>query len=228
MSKVPEEDRRLLTGREVEERRPPEWRQILDRLCARFRTGDFATGLALVNRIGEAAEAADHHPDLDLRYPYLDVRLNSHDVGGITARDLRLAEEISRFAAEAGASADPAALAQVELGLDTWDSGEVRPFWAAVLGYGGDDADSDEVVDPGRLQPTVWFQDTDPHETPRQRWHLDIWVPAEEVEGRIAAAVAAGGTLADDTHAPRFWVLADPQGNRACLCTWQDRDEPAA
>jgi 4a-hydroxytetrahydrobiopterin dehydratase len=48
------------------------------------------------------------------------------------------------------------------------------------------------------------------------------------VEGRIAAAIEAGGELVDDTAAPAFWVLADPQGNRACLTTWQGREPPGA
>lgn len=226
MTSTSDDDRRVLSGTEVEERRPEEWRQLLGRLCARFRTADFATGLALVNRIGTVAEAADHHPDVDLRYGHVDVRLRSHDVGGVTSRDLRLAAEISGLAADAGAVAEPGGLEIIELGLDTWDAAELRPFWAAVLGYG--DAAADDLVDRTGLNPSVWFQDTEPHATPPQRWHLDVWVPPEEVEGRIAAALAAGGTLADQSAAPSFWVLADPQGNRVCLCTWQDRGDPAA
>ena len=71
--------------------------------------------------------------------------------------------------------------------------------------------------------PALWFQDTEDHEEPRQRFHLDVWVPPEQVQPRIDAALAAGGTLASDAEAPSFWVLADPDGNKACLCTWQDR-----
>jgi hypothetical protein len=40
----------------------------------------------------------------------------------------------------------------------------------------------------------------------------------------ISAALAAGGTLLSDSAAPAFWVLADPEGNEACVCTWQGRD----
>jgi 4a-hydroxytetrahydrobiopterin dehydratase len=50
--------------------------------------------------------------------------------------------------------------------------------------------------------------------------HLDLRIPPEVVEDRIAAAIEAGDELVDDTAAPAFWVLADPQGNRACLTTW--------
>jgi 4a-hydroxytetrahydrobiopterin dehydratase len=76
------------------------WRD--DAIHAHLETGDFATGLRLVNRIGEAAEAMNHHPDLDLRYPHLDVTLSSHDVGGVTDRDVKLARAISEFAASEG------------------------------------------------------------------------------------------------------------------------------
>jgi 4a-hydroxytetrahydrobiopterin dehydratase len=68
-------------------------------LSATFETGDFATGLRLVNSIGELAEAANHHPDVDLRYGHVDVRLSSHDAGGVTARDVKMARSISERAA---------------------------------------------------------------------------------------------------------------------------------
>src|SRR3954453_20743984 len=84
-----------------------DWRRIGNALHTRFRTGDFATRLRLVNQIGESAEAANHHPDLDLRYSYVDVRLISHDVGAVTARDGRLARTISELAAAEGVQAGP-------------------------------------------------------------------------------------------------------------------------
>ena len=74
------------------------WQQLDDTLRARFATGDFATGLELVNRIGAAAEARQHHPDLTLSYPAVEVSLSSHDVDGLTDRDLELAREISAVA----------------------------------------------------------------------------------------------------------------------------------
>lgn len=83
-----------------------DWRPDGDAIRARYLTGDFATGLALTQRIGEAAEEANHHPDLTLTYPHLDVVLTSHDAGGVTDRDLRLAETISALARESGVDAD--------------------------------------------------------------------------------------------------------------------------
>ncbi|MBG0562132.1 VOC family protein [Actinoplanes aureus] len=208
-----------LTGQEIAERAPRGWSYLLGALRTRLPTGDFATGLALVNAIGAAAEAADHHPDLDLRYTYVDVSLVSHDVGAVTGRDLRLAATISELAAEAGVTADAAGLTRLELALDSPDQARIMPFWAAVL---GGEAKSGEVADPAGTLPVLWFQESGDEE-PRQRWHPDLWVDPSEVQPRIDAAIEAGGTLVSDAEAPSFWVLADPEGNRVCLCTWQSR-----
>jgi 4a-hydroxytetrahydrobiopterin dehydratase len=196
-----------------------DWRSMHETLQARFRTGDFATGLRLVEAIGAAAEELGHHPDLDLRYTHLNIRLMSHDAGGKTERDVALARRISALAGELGVVAEPAVLSRVEVGLDTWDAGEIRPFWKAVLGLQDHPRFPDDLVDPDGDLPTLWFQETDSHETPRQRFHLDIRVPPEVAGPRIEAALAAGGTLVSDERAPTFTVLADPQGNKVCVCT---------
>src|SRR3954468_20990953 len=96
-----------LSDREVAEAGLTGWSMQPDGLRTRLATKDFATGLRLVQQIGAAAEAADHHPDLDLRYAYVDVRLISHDVGAVTDRDVRLARTISDLASAAGVTAEP-------------------------------------------------------------------------------------------------------------------------
>jgi 4a-hydroxytetrahydrobiopterin dehydratase len=216
------DDKRRLTAQEVEREGLSDWRILFRTLHARFETGSFATGLELVNQIGAAAEERNHHPDIDLTYPRVDVRLTSHDTGGVTSRDVELARTISQYAAELGATADTDSLQVLEIGLDTADRDAIVPFWAAVLGMDVRQPHNDLVDKVGRL-PAVWFQDTDPHETPRQRFHLDIRVPPEVAPGRIQAAIDAGGTLVTDEFAPMFWVLADAQGNKACVTTWQGR-----
>ena len=77
-----------LTGPEIADAELTGWVYLLGGLQTRIATGDFATGLAVVNAIGAAAEEMDHHPDLDLRYDHVDVRLTSHDSGGVTERVL--------------------------------------------------------------------------------------------------------------------------------------------
>lgn len=79
-----------------------DWTLTDGALQTRFDTGSFSVGLDLVNQVGAAAEDADHHPDIELQYPHVGIRLMSHDVDGITARDVRLARRISALAAEAG------------------------------------------------------------------------------------------------------------------------------
>lgn len=73
---------------------------------ARFRTGDFATGAKLFAAVARLADAANHHPDVDVRYPAVRVRLYTHSADGLTAKDAELAAEISRAARELGVDAD--------------------------------------------------------------------------------------------------------------------------
>ncbi|MFI7429384.1 4a-hydroxytetrahydrobiopterin dehydratase [Micromonospora sp. NPDC049836] len=214
-----------LTGAQIADEHLTGWAYLLGALQTRIRTPDFATGLSVVDAIGAEAERMDHHPDLDLRYTHVDVRLWSHDARGVTRRDIRLARAISAIAEAAGVTLGHAGVSRLELALDSPDYAAVLPFWRAVLatdhlagpGFG------DELRDPAGTLPTVWFQESG-REEPRQRWHPDVWVDPAEVQPRIDAALAAGGTLVSDAAAPHFWVLADGDGNRVCLCTWQGRD----
>jgi 4a-hydroxytetrahydrobiopterin dehydratase len=214
-------DKLALTGTEIADAGLDGWRKVLDRLVVRFETGDFNAGAALVGRIAEVADEANHHPDVDLRYPHLTVSLKSHDVGAITDRDIRLARRISELAAEAGVDAGAHAPDVLEFALDTPDYEKVKPFWAAILDY---EAKTDEVVDSAGRTPNVWFQQTDSEAPDRQRWHVDVSVPHDVAQERIQAALAAGGTMVSDDRAPAFWVLADADGNKACICTWESRD----
>jgi 4a-hydroxytetrahydrobiopterin dehydratase len=201
-----------------------DWRILYSALHARFQTGDFATGLRLVEAIGAEAEAMDHHPDLDLRYPHLNIKLTSHDAGGVTDRDIRLARRISELAATEGVRADPSVVSVLEIAIDTVDHAAIKPFWAAALGLQDSPAYDVELVDPAGALPTLWFQPTDPHDEPRQRFHLDLRVPPEVAAGRIEAALAAGGVLVSTEHAPMFTVLSDVEGNKVCICTCEGRD----
>lgn len=212
-----------LTSAQVRDADLDDWRHLLTGIRARFRTGDFATGLALVDRIGAAAEEADHHPDISLTYPEVIVTLSSHDVGGVTSRDIDLARRISGFAAEVGATADVSGLTQLEPGLDTTSAARLGPFYAALL---GGDVEQGEPVDPSGQVPGLWFQgpgDEDDEPLPpqdhEQRWHLDVWVPHDEAERRLQAVLDAGGTVVSDAEAPSYWVVADADGNRSCICT---------
>lgn len=210
-----------LTGTQVAEAGLDGWTYVVMGLQTRIVTGDFATGLALVDRIGAAAEEANHHPEIDLRYGHVDVRLTSHDSGGVTERDVAMARTVSGLALDSGLRTSIAGVSRLEWALDTPAITGVNGFWAAVLGMTVEPEDGD-LRDEAGVLPAVWFQNSGSEE-PRQHWHPDVWVDPSEVQPRIAAALAEGGTLASDEEAPSFWVLADPEGNRVCLCTWQDR-----
>jgi 4a-hydroxytetrahydrobiopterin dehydratase len=213
-----------LTATQVREAGLADWRQIMGRVKARFRTGNFVAGLALVNKIGEAAEAANHHPEILLTSTDVIVTLASHDVHGITSRDLDLAREISRLAAKLAIEADVSDLTQLELGLDTSLGPQLAPFYAALL---GGKVDQGEPVDPSGQTPTVWWQDRNkvdeefalPEQSFEQRWHFDVWVPHDQGERRLQAVLNAGGRLISDRAAPAYWVVEDADGNRSCICT---------
>jgi 4a-hydroxytetrahydrobiopterin dehydratase len=98
--------KQLLSEAEIDAAQLADWRRAGDALVARFRSKSFAKGLELVNRIGAAAEAANHHPDIALTYGAVGVTLSSHDVGGVTVRDLRLARAVSDAAAALGIAAE--------------------------------------------------------------------------------------------------------------------------
>jgi 4a-hydroxytetrahydrobiopterin dehydratase len=207
----------------------PDWRVLLGRIEATFRAGSFEAGAAFVGLIAAAAEAADHHPDVDLRYPdRVTVALVTQAVNALTDSDVSLARTISEIAADAGVLSEPTAMSRLEVAIDAIDIDAVRPFWQAVLGYVAEPPRMpsgvvDVLVDPNRIGPAFWFQQMDEPRPQRNRIHLDVTVPHDVAEARVAAAIAAGGTLVSERRARAFWILADAEGNEACVCTWQDR-----
>jgi len=213
---------RITAGRFHEAEGVEDWRVLFDGAYAYFRTGTFAVGVALVEAIGALADAANHHPDVDLRYGGLTVRLWTHDVDGLSERDTALARQISAAARELGVAADPAAVQVVQVTVDAVVGAEVRPFWHAVLGY--KEKGPEDLVDPRGRGPSFWFQRQAEERPRRNRIHIDVSVPHDQAEARVAAALAAGGHLVTDQHAPMWWVLADAEGNEACVATWMGRD----
>lgn len=85
-----------------------DWRVVDQTAEARFRAPSFPAAGRLVAAIADAAEAADHHPDLSLAYPgIVRVELTTHAVGGLSTHDVDLARHISELAADAGATPEP-------------------------------------------------------------------------------------------------------------------------
>ena len=227
----------MLSGEQITKAELTDWRKLGQGLHARFTLDDFSAGARFVSAIAGAGELAGHSPEVRLGSHHVDLKLisdnaiyrddegNEHRVEWVTQQDIDLAHSISEIAADQGLAADPASIIAIELALDTADSARLAPFWAALLTGGGEAIGrgtiGDDVRDATSRVPILWFQDTEPHETPRQRFHIDVQVPYEVAEQRIAAAVAAGGVIVDDTEAPRTTVIADPDGNKACVGTFQ-------
>jgi len=166
------------------------------------------------------------HLTVDVRADRAVLRLHSADVGTVTGRDIRLANDVSGALAERGLRLAPGGAQALEIAIDALDIPLVRPFWKAITGY-ADEPGSElpgALGDPSCRGPAVWFQQMDAPRPQRNRIHIDVDVPAEGAAARIDAALAAGGRLLSDRMAPAYWVLADPEGNEACICTWRGRD----
>jgi 4a-hydroxytetrahydrobiopterin dehydratase len=199
-----------------------DWRVVRDAASTHFRTESFAAGVALVDAIGTLADAANHHPDVDLRYHGVTVRLKTHSEGGLTERDVALAGQITDAARELGVPVDLSGLQMIQVAIDALVIPDVLPFWRAVLGY--EQKDDEDVADPDAQGPPFWFQQMDAPRPQRNRIHIDLYVPHDQAEARVAAALAAGGHIVSDENAPGWWTLADAEGNEVDVAPWPDRD----
>lgn len=199
-----------------------DWRVLFGGACAHFRTGSFVAGVALVEAIGRLAGATHQHTAVDLRDTGVTVRLWSGDIDELSERDIALARQISAAAHALGLPADPTAVQTVQVAIDALVGPAVRPFWRAVLGY--QEVGDEDLVDPQGRGPSFWFQQMDAPRPQRNRLHIDVSVPHDQAEARIAAALAAGGHLVTDQYAPAWWTLADAEDNEVDIATWMGRD----
>jgi 4a-hydroxytetrahydrobiopterin dehydratase len=211
------------------------WRYILGTLRTSVPVQSIAEAARVTARAAAACGTdADQHLRADLRPERVVFTLQSLDEATVTTRDIELANVITTAVVESGLRTDPElhlgaqrSVQLLEIGIDAMDIASIRPFWKAVLGYAAEaDADGpeDALVDPVGQGPAIWFQQMDKPRTERNRIHFDVSVPHDEAARRIDATLAAGGRLLYDAEAPSFWVLADPEGNEACVTTWQGRD----
>jgi pterin-4a-carbinolamine dehydratase len=141
-----------------------------------------------------------------------------------------LAAHIQAAARDLGLRADPAPLRFVQVGIDAVDIPSVRAFWHAVLGYELDTRPYvTDIYDPRQLSVPLFFQPMSPDDTARRaqrnRTHIDVFVPDDQVEARVAAALAAGGRVVYDTEAPEWWTIADPEGNEVDIAVAVGREE---
>ncbi|QYG93122.1 hypothetical protein HC251_12210 [Iamia sp. SCSIO 61187] len=197
-----------------------DWRYLLNTIVATYRAPSLTEAAAFVTAVAALAAEGGSDVDVDLRPPgVVRVGLPAPDLvvpGGSVA----LARATSDRAAGDGLVAVPSQARLEEIAIDVLDMAAVKPFWQAALAYEDDGADA--IVDPLRLGPSVWFQPMDALRPERNHIHIDITVPHDVADQRVADVVAAGGTIRYRRDRA-FTVLADREGNEVCICTWLDR-----
>jgi 4a-hydroxytetrahydrobiopterin dehydratase len=205
-----------------------DWRVVGDGACAFFPTGSFAESARLVAAIAAVDGVADHSPDLDVRGDGVTARLVTvaPDWYGMSRRDADMAAGISVAAREAGFTADPRGIQSYLVIPGAPDITAVMPFWQAVLGYERRaDSPDEDLVDPHGRGPGFWFEEmSETRPGGGGAIHVAVWLPHEQAEARVAAALAAGGRIVRDDFAPSWWTLADAAGNEADISTARGRD----
>jgi len=205
-----------------------DWRVLGDGGTTFFRTPSMAASARLAEGIAGLAGVDDHPVDVDIRADGVTVRLvtYSDDYYGMTRRDLELAREISAVARAQGLRGEPVAVESIgPIVIGAVDIAAVMPFWAAVLGYEPRrDSPAEDLVDPRGRGPGIWFEEVDEPAGGRPRMHVACWVPSEQGEARVRAALDAGGRMVYDAQAPSWWTLADPEGNEVDVATITGRD----
>ena len=211
------------------------WRWVLGVLRANLRVGSLAEAAdTAAGIVAACGDDAGQRLAVDVRRDHVVLTVQQPTGGLVGAREVDLARRITEIAGRLGLATgagvgggSPRSVQVLEIAIDAMDIAAVRPFWKAVLGYTdepGRSGPEDALVDPVGQGPAVWFQQMDAPRPQRNRIHLDVSVPHDEAGRRIQATLAAGGRLVYDAEAPAFWVLADPEGNEACITTWQGRD----
>jgi 4a-hydroxytetrahydrobiopterin dehydratase len=205
-----------------------DWRLTSEGATAFFRTRSFAESARFVQAISELQGVEDHRPGVDVRHDGVTVHTITYtgDYFGPGQLDVELGRQISAAARKLGLTADPSAVQSLLIIPGATDIARVMPFWRAVLGYEPRrDSPEEDLVDPHDRGPAFWFEQmNEPRGDGGGAIHVAIWVPFEQAEARIAAALAAGGRMVRDEFAPSWWTLADPAGNEADIATTKGRD----
>lgn len=148
------------------------------------------------------------------------IRTCTRADGALSSKDADLAAAVSAAAHSMGLVADPSMLMVVGIAVAQDAGVDTRPFWEAAFGYRrlGDE----DLIDPLRRGPHLWFHELRPARPGRGRTHIDVSVPADQAEGRVRAAVAAGGRIVDDDAAPESWTIASPDNHGVDIAGWAD------
>jgi len=204
-----------------------DWRVVVDGANAFFRATAFAASAAFVQAIAALPRMGEIGTGVDVRHDGVTVKLltQADDWWGPSARDVDLARAISAIAREQGLEPDTSAIQGLLVIPGGPDTAAIMPFWRAVLGYEPRrDSPDEDLVDAHDRGPAFWFEGmNEPRADGGGAIHIAVWLPFEEAEARVRAALAAGGHLVRDV-APMWWTLADAAGNEVDVATTKNRD----
>jgi 4a-hydroxytetrahydrobiopterin dehydratase len=197
-----------------------DWRVTGTGPAAVFKADSLSHAARLVAPAVAAAERFGILPDIDVRPESVVVRVPYRGAEDILAAAVEFAASVSRAAAELGLRPDPSRAQSVGVYVAQHSQADVRPFFMAALGYvplGDTDA-----IDPLRCGPQLAFNPITGDRPARGRMHFDVYVPADQAQARVDAALAAGGRLVDDSNAPAWWSLASPDNHGVDIASWTD------
>jgi len=204
-------DNERLTAKQFQESGGVEdWRVLAFGASAWFDAPSHAAGAALVRRVAELTGSAGRMPDVNLRAGGVRVRIGAAGSSGLTVADAEVARVISAAARDLDLPSLPSAIQDVQLAFDALDKPAVMSFWHAALGY--ERVGDDDLVDPMRRDPAIWFQQQDQPRSLRNRIHIDISRPNAPAREALAAV---GGS---ERYVGEYYAtVADAEGNEADL-----------
>ena len=208
----------------------PDWRIVSDGAVAFFPTESLTVSAGLVDTLANVPGLGEHNFGIDVRREGVTVRVVTlrEDMMGMTRHDVELAQQVSEVARSLGLHAEPSQVQSLLVIPGAPNRPEIMPFWQAVLGYvRRPDSPDEDLIDPHDRGTAFWVEEM---EEARPGGlgaiHLAVWLPIEEAQKRVDAALAAGGHLVRDDYAPAWWTLADKYGNEIDVATVAYRDEP--
>jgi hypothetical protein len=197
-----------------------DWRVTSTGPQAVFTATSLSHAATLVAPVVAAGERHGVAPDIDVRPEGVVVRVPDRTGEGIPAAAAEFAAAVSRAAAELRLTPDPARAQSVGIYVAQHSQADARPFFIAALGY--EPLGDTDAVDPLRCGPQLAFNPITGDSPARGRTHFDVFVPADRAQARVDAALAAGGRLVDDSHAPAWWSLASPENHGVDIASWTD------
>ena len=196
-----------------------DWVVLHGGATAVYRVGSLSDGARFADAVARAEGVAGRGVLITIADHHVSVRL-TRDLWQLELEHIALARRIAAVARSCGAIPDRTAVQEVQVAIAAKREAIDLGFWRAVLGY-APRAD-DNAIDPLGHGSTVWMQEIDAAKSLRHAMHIDVSVARDQVSARLAAAVAAGGRIVDESQAPSHWTLADRAGNRVCICAWPD------